>query len=117
MKALVLILGLAITGTAFAAETGNPEAPKAAKTGAHASKELQALVKSLTPNQSEKLMTTLNKGSEKDLVTLPGIGKAKAKLVMGARPLKSPLDLLGIEGIGESTVREMVLSVKPRKKV
>jgi competence protein ComEA len=52
----------------------------------------------------------INKASQEELMTLPGIGEVKAKAIMKARKkgkLKSLDDVMGVEGIGEETLKKL----------
>ena len=52
----------------------------------------------------------INRASEEELMTLPGIGEVKAKAIMKARKkgkLKSLDDVMGVEGIGEETLKKL----------
>lgn len=44
--------------------------------------------------KSATALVDLNSASEKDLATLPGIGEARAKAIVGGRPYKGKDDLL-----------------------
>ncbi|MCP5540923.1 MAG: helix-hairpin-helix domain-containing protein [Akkermansiaceae bacterium] len=70
------------------------------------------IAKALTTSQKSKLMDLLNKGDDKALASLPGIGETKAAAIKKARPLKSPDELIGIEGIGLGTLEDIVKHAK-----
>lgn len=72
----------------------------------------QKAADSLTSAQSTKLLEILNKGEDKELTSLPGIGATRAAAVKKARPLKTATDLLSVEGIGEATFEQIVAHAK-----
>lgn len=86
------------------AKTKGASAPKPSKSDAAAA--------SLSPTQKSKLMSIVNEGDQKALVSLPGIGEGRAEAIKKARPLKEPTDLLKVEGIGEETFSEIVKHAK-----
>jgi DNA uptake protein ComE-like DNA-binding protein len=121
------ILSIAIAAlvavSSFAAEAptkkGSSKSKAKAKTEASKpttddkpSAKASAAVASLTPSQKTKLMGILNDGDEKALTSLPRIGEVKAAAIKKARPIKDPLDLLKVEGIGDETVSEIVAHAK-----
>ncbi len=125
MKLILTILILCVVSPVFSAETpAKKKAPtKAAVTEAvkkkatasapdEASAKAQAIAKTLTPSQETKLMEILNKGDDKSLQALPGIGETRAAAVKKARPLKEPVDLVKIDGIAEGTFAEIVAHAK-----
>jgi DNA uptake protein ComE-like DNA-binding protein len=85
-----------------------PEVKEAKAAGA----EAEAATKTLTPGQRTKLMEMLNKGDQGELMSLPGIGAGRAKAIQKARPLASPADLAGVEGVGVATLKEIVAHAK-----
>jgi DNA uptake protein ComE-like DNA-binding protein len=118
----VILLATLGMGSLAAQEGGKSKAPAKGKgkakveEAAEASKELRDLEKGLTDAQRARLMEVINKGDAAALEALPGVGEAKAKLIVKARPFKSPLDLLAIEGIGEATVLDLIRGAKGRRK-
>jgi DNA uptake protein ComE-like DNA-binding protein len=77
------------------ASAGESEGDKALR--AHANKA------KLTAAQQTKLLDLVNKGTDKELQTMPGVGEVKATAVKKARPIKSLEDLIMVDGIGETT--------------
>ena len=59
------------------------------------------------------MILDLNKASATQLSYLPGIGDAKAKVIIDHRPFKTVEDLKKVPGIGDKTFEKM----KPRVKV
>lgn len=112
MKYLVtLLLLIGFSMPLSAADTPAKKKAPAAKTET-ISAEAQAAAKSLTPTQKTKLLDILNKGDDKSIQTLPGIGATRAKLVVKGRPFAEPLDLLKVEGIGDATFARIVAHAK-----
>ena len=80
----------------------------ASKTGSTA----KEVGKELTASQRTKLMDILNKGDEAALTSLPGVGPARAKAIVKARPLQDLEALLAVDGMGEATVADLVTHAK-----
>lgn len=59
------------------------------------------------------MIVDINKASAAQLSYVPGIGEAKAKIIMDHRPYSTIEDLKKVPGIGEKTFEKM----KPRVKV
>lgn len=125
MKLILTLLVLCVVSPAFCADApAKKKAPsKAAVTEAakkkataaapdEASAKAQALAKTLTPSQESKLMEILNKGDDKALQSLPGIGETRAAAVKKARPLKEPVDLVKIDGIAEGVFGDIIAHAK-----
>lgn len=109
-----LLLAVACIYPAHAAEA---PAKKKAATKAESkektpSPEAVAVAKTLTPTQKAKLLELINKGDDKALQTLPGIGPAKAKAITKARPIAEPVDLVKVDGIGDATLADIVAHAK-----
>ena len=49
----------------------------------------------------------INSATEKELITLPGIGAKTAKEIVSARPFKSVDDLKNVKGIGDKTFEKL----------
>ena len=47
----------------------------------------------------------INNATEKELITLPGVGAKTAKEIVAARPFKTVDDLKNVKGIGDKTFR------------
>jgi len=115
-RILFALLSLSLISVSIAAEA--PAKKKsAAKAKAEAttdapSAKAQALSKSLTAAQRTKLLDIINKGDEKTLQTLPGIGETRAVAVKKARPFADPVDLVKVDGVGEGTLEEIVAHAK-----
>ncbi len=115
---LTCLLTLGIASFTVAAE---PPAKKkaAAKASAKAtdtsdapSAKAEAAVKTLTAAQRTKLLDLLNEGDDKALQSLPGIGETRAAAVKKARPIKEPVDLVKVDGIGDETLIDIVAHAK-----
>jgi hypothetical protein len=65
-----------------------------------------------TPIRETLLLAWLNGATTQGLMVLPGIGVTLAQRIEEARPLAHVNDLLDIDGIGEVTVRNMLLTVQ-----
>lgn len=53
----------------------------------------------------------LNTADQKSLEKLPGIGPAKAKAIIAARPFKTKEDLKKVDGIGDRTYKSLEADV------
>jgi DNA uptake protein ComE-like DNA-binding protein len=62
----------------------------------------------LNAMQKAKLLEIVNKGDDKALNDMPGVGMIKASQIKKARPFKSVDDLILVNGIGEKTFDEIV---------
>jgi len=60
----------------------------------------------------------LNNASEKELITLPGVGEKTAKAIVAARPFRTVEDLKNVKGIGDKTFEKLKAHVvcNPAKK-
>lgn len=58
------------------------------------------------------MVVNVNKASATEIAYLPGIGEAKAKLIIDHRPYQSIDDLKKVPGIGEKTFEKMKARVK-----
>ena len=60
----------------------------------------------------------INSASEKELITLPGVGEKTAKAIVAARPFKTIDDLKNVKGIGDKTFEKLKANVvcNPAKK-
>ena len=58
------------------------------------------------------MIVNINKASVAELSYLPGIGDAKAKVIIDHRPYRSIEDLKKVPGIGEKTFEKMKARVK-----
>ncbi len=110
--AVLLLLGMSFSVQAAEAPAKKKAAAKAeAKVDAPSAKA-QAVAKTLTPLQKTKLLDLLNKGDDKALQSLPGIGEARAKSIVKARPIADPVDLVKVDGIGDAILAEIVAHAK-----
>ncbi len=114
MKYLFAVLLL--VGFSFSAQAAEAPAKKKAATAEakvkEPSAEAVAAAKTLTPLQKTKLLDVINKGDDKAVESLPGIGPARAKAIMKARPFADPVDLVKVDGIGDATLKEIVAHAK-----
>lgn len=75
---------------------------------AHGEKEAAKL----TEPQGKQLLELVNKGDDKALQTIPGVGEAKAGNIKAKRPLKTVADIIMVDGIGEATYDGIIAWVK-----
>lgn len=117
-RILIALLTLSIVSPILAADT---PAKKKSTTAAKAKAETaadgpfiksQALAKTLTAGQRTELLGILNKGDDKAVQTLPGLGETRAAAVKKARPFADPIDLLKVDGIGDVTFAEIIAHAK-----
>jgi Holliday junction resolvasome RuvABC DNA-binding subunit len=117
MKLIITcLLTLGLASFSIAAETpakkkSSAKAKAEATSDAPSGKALAA-AKSLTPSQRTKLLDLLNQGDDKALQSLPGIGETRAAAIKKARPIKDPVDLVKVEGIGDETLADIVAHAK-----
>lgn len=117
MKLIITcLLTLGLASFSIAAETPakkkSSAKAKAEATSDAPSGKAQAAAKSLTPSQRTKLLDLLNQGDDKALQSLPGIGETRAAAIKKARPIKDPVDLVKVEGIGDETLSDIVAHAK-----
>jgi hypothetical protein len=98
---LILLIILGLLTPAMAAE-------KTAKPSGRA----QVAAKTLTPAERTRLLSILNEGDDQALQSLPGIGATRAVAIKKARPLTDPVALVKVEGIGDSTLVDIVAHAK-----
>lgn len=111
LLALLLLFAVSLpAATEAPAKKKEAATEKAAKN--EPSEKAVATAKTLTPSQKSKLLELLNKGDETALQTLPGIGAARAKNIVKARPFADPVDLVKINGIGDATLEDIVAHAK-----
>ena len=60
----------------------------------------------------DTMIVNINKASATEIAYLPGIGEAKAKVIIDHRPYHSIDDLKKVPGIGEKTFEKMKARVK-----
>ncbi|TDU66175.1 helix-hairpin-helix protein [Prosthecobacter fusiformis] len=111
MKSILIALLLStFTFTLQAADA--PAAKKGEAKEKTVSEAAVATAKKLTPTEKTKLLELLNKGDDAALQSLPGIGPAKAKGIVKARPFSDPADLVKVNGIGDATLADIVAHAK-----
>ena len=66
----------------------------------------------LSDPQKTQLLDLVNKGDDKALQTIPGVGEAKAANIKEKRPIKTVADIIMVDGIGEVTFDGIVAWVK-----
>lgn len=58
-----------------------------------------------------------NKMNDKELRSLPGVGRTTAKRIVSFRPFRSNEDLFKVKGLGKKTLKEMgIEKIKKKKK-
>lgn len=107
---IVLPLAAADTPTKKKTTTAAKAKSEAATDGP--SIKSQALAKTLTSGQRGELLDILNKGDDKAVQSLPGLGETRAAAVKKARPFADPIDLLKVDGIGDVTFGEIIAHAK-----
>ncbi len=68
-----------------------------------AKKPLRRLTSAKRPDKP----VDINSATEKELITLPGIGAKTAKEIVSARPFKTVDDLKNVKGIGDKTFEKL----------
>ncbi len=107
---LLFAVSLPVTAAEAPAKKKAAATEKAAK--GEPSEKAVATAKTLTPSQKTKLLDILNKGDDKALQSLPGIGETRAKSIVKARPFTDAVDLVKINGIGDATLEDIVAHAK-----
>lgn len=74
--------------------------------------KVEAVAKTLTPEQRTQLLALLNQGDEAALMAIPGVGEVRAKAIQKIRPLADVVNVVNAEGIGEGTFAQMVAYAK-----
>lgn len=111
---LPLLLALLVAPLSVTAAESEPKKAPAKTAAAEKtpSPEAVAMAKTLTPAQKSKLMELVNQGDDKALQSLPGIGPARAKAIIQARPFEQPTDLVKVNGIGDATLADIIAHAK-----
>jgi DNA uptake protein ComE-like DNA-binding protein len=109
-----------------AAETKKPEKKTKEATAdkkkepSAADKQLMAEAKkvadSLTDAQRAQLLDLLNKGDDKALEAVEGIGAVRAKNIIAKRPYTKVEDVAMVDGIGIATFKNLAATVNPAAK-
>jgi competence protein ComEA len=88
------------------------QAPEKAAKGKEATPAAQSAAKK--PDKP----VDINSATEKELITLPGVGAKTAKEIVAARPFKTVDDLKNVKGIGDKTFDKLKAHVvcNPAKK-
>jgi len=110
--AVLLLIGVSFPALAIEAPEKKKEATKAEAKKDEPSAEAQVAAKSLTPDQTTKLLDIINKGDDEAVQSLPGIGETRAKALVKGRPFAEPLELLKVEGIGDATFARIIAHAK-----
>ncbi len=81
--------------------------------GKHSSKtaKFEATVKAISatpPQERLSLLVLLNRGSENELMKIPGVAKSKARIIIQSRPIFELSELLLLKGFGPQTVSHVL---------
>ncbi len=68
--------------------------------------------RSVTRHEKGSLRVNINTATVEELETLPGIGPAKARLIVTNRPYESVDDLANLQGIGQKLTTDLRLFIK-----
>lgn len=108
MQRLFTLLAVLVFSLSLSAADTTP--PK--KSPPKPSAKVEAVAKTLTPEQRTQLLALLNQGDEAALMAIPGIGEVRAKAIQKIRPLADVVNVVDAEGIGEGTFAQMVAYAK-----
>ena len=102
---LALVCPIALTS----ADMNMPSSvkPKPSQTDPNLTKAKTA-VYTLNSTQKTKLLTLLNKGSDKELNAIKGIAASRSKRIIEARPFNQIEDLVKVKGIGLSIFSQVL---------
>lgn len=108
MKSYLAFLAvLALSFSLSAADTAPPK-----KSPEKPSAKVEAVAKTLAPQERAQLLTLLNQGDLAALMAIPGIGEVRAKGIQKARPLADVTNVVSVDGIGEGIFAQMVAHAK-----
>ena len=108
MKSFFAILAvLTLSFSLSAAETSSPK-----KSPEKPSAKVEAVAKTLAPQERAQLLTLLNQGDLAALMAIPGIGEVRAKAIQKVRPLADVTNVVSVDGIGEGIFAQMVAYAK-----
>ncbi len=108
MKSFLAFLAvLSFSFTLAAAETAPPK-----KSPEKPSAKVEAVAKTLAPQERAQLLTLLNQGDLAALMAIPGVGEVRAKAIQKARPLADVPNVVSVDGIGEGIFAQMVAYAK-----
>lgn len=70
---------------------------------------LDLLLDALSPKQSRRLETIINRGSLDELIAIKGIAEGRAKTIIAGRPYSEVNELMLLKGFGYATVASVIL--------
>lgn len=86
--------------------SGENPAPPVGKSSVQ--KSADALVAQLAPERQSDLLILLNEATEDRLVAIKGIAPTRAAAIIHARPISSLSELVGLKGIGLTTLSRIL---------
>lgn len=103
--AFLIFIGLGVSLPAADSGSSKTSPPKP-------SAKVEAVAKTLTPQQRDQLLFLLNNGDLASLMAIPGIGEARAKAIQQVRPLADVAHVVNANGVGEGLFAQMVAYAK-----
>ena len=82
----------------------------------HAPKGIsQISTQTVTINEQAMYKVNINTATEREILTLPGVGAATARKIIENRPYNDIWELADIEGIGGKTLKNIIEKIEARQ--
>jgi DNA uptake protein ComE-like DNA-binding protein len=87
---------------------GAAEVADAAKSKSAVQRSAEEMVAQLAPERQSDLLILLNEATQERLLTISGIAATRATAIINARPITSLSELVGVKGIGVTTLSRIL---------